>query len=401
MSTVGKYTLVPFILILVMSGAELATDLYLPSLTVIADYYGTSDKIANLTLSLNLLGVAIARPFYGFLCDCYGRRPVMIVGTVILLVSTLFCISPPTMTVLIMARFFQGIGEAVGWVVGLAILRDIYSDRESYTRVMSVMRAVMAVFPAVGPILGAWISHVWNWQATFVFMAAFSCFIVGMVVLKLPETLPVEKRHTFSVKSVAHNYWTILSHWHFLGNVLISALGFSGIWVFMSISPVLYVDQFDFTRRDFSYLLFLGVVAYILGSLYNRHFSKRFTAEQFLTQGLLLLFVSAALLLITVFIDPVSPYLIRFFTAAYMGAMALVFTSTALRALEVFPTMSGSASALMGGIEWMVATILMLIGREFLDGRAALAMSILIFMTTAACLVIYRSLEKKSARNLA
>lgn len=395
-----NYALIPFILVLAMAGAELATDLYIPSLPAIADFFGTTDKVANLTLSLNLLGVAIARPFYGFLCDCYGRRSVMLLGTVILLVSTLFCVAPPNMNALIISRFFQGVGEAVGWVVGLAIMRDVYKDRESYTRVMSVMRAVMAVFPAIGPMLGAFIADIWNWQATFVFMAFFSLVILGFVFFKLPETLAVENRHQFSVRNVARNYWTILRNRVFLGNVLISALGFAGIWVFISASPIMYIEHFGFSRQEYSYFLFAGVFAYFLGSLYNRHFIYKFSTEQFLMQGLILLIVASSLMLVTVLIDPMSPYLIRLFSGMYMGAMAMVFTSTALKALEVFPSMSGSASALMGGLEWAIASTLVFTLREFLE-HAELAASIITFGVALTCLLIHLGVEKKSSRNLA
>lgn len=401
MSATAKYGFIPFILVLTMAGAELATDMYLPSLYDIERIFKSNSEITNLTLSMNLLGIAVSRPFYGFLCDCYGRRWVMFAGAVILCVSSLACAFAPTIGWLIAFRFCQGIGEAVGWVVGIAIMRDVYPERERYTQVMSAMRTVMAVFPAIGPIIGAQISDRYGWAAVFVFMGGVALVIVLSIFFKLPETQKPENRHVFSGRTVLHNYGKIFKNRHFMCNALISALCLAGLWVFIAASNEMYVQKFGFTNDQYSYFLVAGIAFYFVGSTYIRFMNKRLSTEKFLEQGLIGLLVTTVAWVIYVCLFPESPYMIRFFAGVFMGLLPLAFTATAIKSMEQFPSMSGLASAALGTLELVVASIFAALMGNFLDDYSIQACAALNLVVILLSCLIYWFGEKKPAMKAA
>lgn len=130
-----------------------AMQILLPALPVIKDDFAVSTDVAQLTLSLSMLAIAIGTLTYGPLSDKYGRKPVMIVGLIITLVGSLFCLFANSIITLIIGRFVQAFGGAVGLVLARAIVRDVYGAEQA-ARVIATLVMVMVVLPMMSPAVG-------------------------------------------------------------------------------------------------------------------------------------------------------------------------------------------------------------------------------------------------------
>ena len=102
-----------------------ATQILLPAVPVIRQDFAVSDDIAQLTLSLSMAAIAFGTLTYGPLADKYGRRPIILLGLFICFAGSLLCALAGTIELLIIGRFVQAFGAAVGLVLARAIIRDV------------------------------------------------------------------------------------------------------------------------------------------------------------------------------------------------------------------------------------------------------------------------------------
>lgn len=123
-----------------------AMQILLPALPVIKETFQVSTEVAQLTLSLSMLAIALGTLFYGPLSDKYGRKPVMLLGLFITIVGSIFCFLANTIELLIVGRFIQAFGGAVGLVLARAIVRDVYGAQEA-ARVIATLVMIMVVIP--------------------------------------------------------------------------------------------------------------------------------------------------------------------------------------------------------------------------------------------------------------
>ena len=218
--TPGRVPLIiPAVLISASAASILSTDLYTPSLPHLPAYFDTDAESVQLTLSLNLLGFALAQLLYGPLSDRFGRRPVLLAGMLAFVLCSLGCALAQSVEALIVARTLQGITAATEAVVALAVIRDLYDD-ESGVRVLGAYGMTVALAPAVGPIIGGYV-HVWQgWRANFILLAVVAAVVVALVWRFLPETTTPD-RAAMRPRRLLDDYWALFRTRRYLVTALV------------------------------------------------------------------------------------------------------------------------------------------------------------------------------------
>src|SRR5271170_1847587 len=145
-----------------MLGA-LSIDAYLPALPSLAVYFSVSLPAAQQTLSIYLFAFAFMTLFYGTLSDSFGRRPIILISLGFYFVASLGAACSPTLGWLLFFRLLQGLSAGGGWVVGRAVIGDLFSGAEAQ-RIMSYVSLVFGLAPALAPILGGWVLAAWGWR---------------------------------------------------------------------------------------------------------------------------------------------------------------------------------------------------------------------------------------------
>ena len=154
----------------------------LPALPVIKETFSVSNDVAQLTLSLSMLAIAIGTLVYGPLSDKYGRRPVMLFGIVITLIGSAVCFIADSIVLLISGRFIQAFGGAVGLVLARAIVRDVYGPEEA-ARVIATLVMVMVVLPMMSPALGGELMQQFGFESVFIVIALASAIAFIFLLL--------------------------------------------------------------------------------------------------------------------------------------------------------------------------------------------------------------------------
>ena len=348
--------LVVILAALSMLGA-LSIDAYLPALPTIAHDYGATMPAVQQTLTVYLVAFAFMSLFYGTLSDSFGRRPVILYALGCYFVSSLGAAYAPSLGWLFVFRLLQGLSAGAGGVVGRAIVGDMFIGAEAQ-KVMAYISVVFGLAPALAPILGGWVLAGWGWRSIFYFIAFFT-FILGLACLRwLPESLALEKRHSFEFRAVVGRYIEVGSHARFVFRSCAIALTFTGIMVYVASAPVYIIDLLHLTVKDFGWLFVTFIAGMTFGSMAAGHLSHRLKPGVLIAAGYVIMAIAATgNLIYTAFLEVRIPWAVvpHFF---YGFGMALGTPAMTVLTLEMFPHVKGLPSSLQSFIFLIIFSVI-------------------------------------------
>ncbi len=388
--------LVPVILVLAIATTEMAVDMYIPSLPLLSHYFHAKEEIVALTLSGHLLALFISGTIYGPLSDRLGRRFTLILGMTVFAFGAFLGGLSPTIEFLIASRFIQGLGGSVSWIVGIAMVKDLYEE-ERCSRILSTMYMIIAFAPGIAPIIGTQVVAASGWRATFFIVAGLSVFVTFIMAIALKETLLPAKRMTLSLKTLVLNYFTIIRNPFFSGYAMISALLYAGWWGYISAIPYIFMDVLKVELIHFGYYQIGLVCAFIIGSNLNRFCVTKFGVNLVLIYGLIVCTVGSVLFLFYALIATPDPIYITTLMGIYCVGMGLVFANTATRALDLFPNFKGAASAMMGGFESLIPVATVSLVSNFFNDTILPVVLIQLACAVVCILIISALVVKESS----
>jgi DHA1 family bicyclomycin/chloramphenicol resistance-like MFS transporter len=190
-------------LIAVLAGLSLFPEtIYSPSLPSIVLVLRASESLVEYTLTIYLLAFGVGTLFWGRLSDRFGCKPCVLVGLMVFVLGCLGCYLSGSINWLLFARFVQAFGGNVGSVLGQTICRDAFHG-PALGKIYAVVGSALAVFPAIGPIIGGFIAENFGWANIFLFLIFFGIIVSLITVFFLPETHHKENRQLVSIKKVA------------------------------------------------------------------------------------------------------------------------------------------------------------------------------------------------------
>ena len=340
----------PVLLLLLTVFGPISMDLYIPALPALTADLGAATSVAQLTVTACLIGLAGGQLVAGPLSDRFGRRGILLVGIVAYILTSGLCAVSPTIELLIVARFAQGLAGSIGVVIAQAAGRDIYSNGaliRFYGRL-----TVMGGFAAVlGPLIGGVLTTLTDWRGLFVFLAALGAGILIATLLVFRETLRVEQRIRGGFRRTMSDFRLLISDRVFLGAVL--CLGFMYSALFAYISGSSFVLQDIYGLSPLGYALAFGVNS--AGFMASGYLAGR-GAEKWSVRGTLVLgiIVACAGALGMLAAGVVAMPLWVVLTSLFLIASGVAITSppATTLALVEYPQIAGTASSLLGTVRF-------------------------------------------------
>ena len=332
----------------------LATDLYLPALPIMPGELNTTASNIQMTIGVMTFGVAIGQLFGGPISDTMGRKLPLIIGNLLCVISGIICAYAPSIEILLLGRFLQGLTGSVGVVISKAIARDFASGQE-LTKLFALLMMVNGLAPVLAPLVGGQLLLFTTWRVIFVILALFSTILlVGSFLFR--ESLPKEKRITGGIGTAAKNYIKLIKDKPFLGQTLIQLFAFSAFFSYISGSSFVYQNIFQLSAQEFSYLFGINSCGIILASAISGRISNVITSKQLLTFSLWQLTIGSLLFLVAMLLEwsltPVT--IILFFTVC---TVSLFGSASFSMAMTSYGKMAGSASAILGFASMFAAGI--------------------------------------------
>jgi len=165
-----------------------AYSIAVPVLPDLSARYGASPTTIGLlfaSFGVTLLGVSVP---IGSVSDRIGRKMPLVGGLVLLALSTILFAFADSLPWLFAARLAQGAADAVTWVVGFALIADLYGPAER-GRVMGFVMSGTSFGLMIGPSLGGWLYETGGMKLPFLTVALFAAMAaIGFIWLRLPES---------------------------------------------------------------------------------------------------------------------------------------------------------------------------------------------------------------------
>ena len=332
----------------------LSIDMYLPSMPTIAQDFNVADATVQLTISCYLLGFSFGQLLFGPITDSYGRRYVLIAGLIIFIVAALICGIASNINQLITARFFHGIAAAATSIVINALMKDIYCDRDEFSKMMSFVMLISNVAPLLAPIIGGFILYWFNWQANFYTISLTALIGLALVIIFIPETLSKAKRSKFSFTRILSNFIMLFRHGQVLTYMMIGAFAGAGLFSFLSLGPFVYMNLHGVASTHFGYYFALNIVVMVFMNTLNSRLVKHVGSFKMMQLGLFIQFVMAIGLMIVTLFNLGFIYLV-ICIAGYIGCMSTIGGNSMAIILDFYPHIAGTASSLAGTIRFAVA----------------------------------------------
>ncbi|WP_144817055.1 MULTISPECIES: Bcr/CflA family multidrug efflux MFS transporter [Enterobacteriaceae] len=383
-----------FILGLLAMLMPLSIDMYLPALPVIAQQFGVPAGSAQMTLSTYILGFALGQLLYGPMADSLGRKPVILGGTLIFAVAAGACALAQSIDQLITLRFFHGLAAAAASVVINALMRDIY-PKEEFSRMMSFVMLVTTIAPLLAPMIGGAVLVWLSWHAIFWILAIAALLASLMIFFFISETLPVERRQPFRIRTTLGNFATLFRHKRVLSYMLASGFSFAGMFSFLSAGPFVYIELNHVLPQNFGYYFALNIVFLFMMTIINGRFVRRVGALRMFRAGLWIQFVMALWMVVSAAFD-VGFWALVVGVAAFVGCVSLVASNAMAVILDEFPHMAGTASSLAGTFRFGIGAIVgALLSLATFNSAWPMIWSIAFCATSSILFYLYASRPKR------
>lgn len=386
---------IEFVALCAMMFATIAfsIDAMLPALPDIgAELSPLDPNRAQLILTSFVLGMGVGTFFTGPLSDALGRKPVVIGGAVLYTISAAMAWQSQSLELVLLARFFQGIGAAGPRIVTLAIIRDLMSGREM-ARLVSIVMMVFTIVPAVAPTLGAGIIAVSDWRGVFLAFILFSAVTAVWLGVRLPEPLPREKRRPFRIAMLFSGLREMMGIPMVVISIIVQTLSFAMLLSLLSSVQQIYDITFD---RGHSFHLWFGGIALVSGtaSILNAALVMRLGMRFLVTATLgAQIVLSSWMLVMTMILPEGGNLLFACFVVWQTGLFfqaGMTLGNLNAMAMEPLGHMAGTAASVMGAISTVVAAVLAIpVGLAFDDTPLPLAVAVAIAAAISFVLMLW------------
>lgn len=373
-----------FVLALLTAFGPLSIDMYLPALPEIARQFSVELSSVQLSLASFLIGLACGQIFYGPITDRFGRKKPLYFGLILYGVSSIFCASSGSVDGLILFRFMQALGSCAGMVISRAIVRDMYRPHEA-ARVFSLLMLIMGLAPILAPIIGGVITENFGWRSIFWVLATISLLTLVAVHFFLEETHASE--NVSGKTNVFKNYLEVLNDKNFIGHTLSMSLIYGGMFAYITGSAFVFITHYGLTPSQYSWVFGINAFGLIAFSQINGRLLRKNNPEAILKK--VYPFAALAgifLFVIGLFDGPLWGMCVGLFL--FILNMGMIAPNAAASALAHQKKFAGSASALMGTLQFVIAAIISSLVSHFHDGTIR-PMSFLIFGCGVLAYVIH------------
>ncbi len=379
-SGLKKFNLI-LVLAFMSSLAPLSTDMYLPALGEVQKSFATDSFYTQLSLASFFIAFALGQLLYGPLSDIYGRKKPLYLGILLFILSSLACISFDSIYAFIFFRFLEALGGCAGVVIARAIVNDNFELKEA-AGLFALMMVISSLAPMLSPGLGSILLDYFSWKSIFVVL-----FLLGIVLLfYVFWGLNGIKENTtslkFNLKEILGNYTKILKDRRFRIYVFASSFVMATMFAYITGSSYVFREYYGLSEKAYGILFGINAASFMIFANINARIVRRYSPYSVLPYSFAAMFGIAILLALVSFFDwGFLAFEILLFLM--IGMLGFIIPNATTLAMARFKQNSGSASAMLGAIQFALAG-----GISFVVSLLRANNPLLLALVITSCLVV-------------
>ncbi|WP_141732347.1 Bcr/CflA family multidrug efflux MFS transporter [Oligoflexus tunisiensis] len=370
----------------------LSVDMYLPAFPEMASSLAAPLPSVEASLASYFAGLSLGQLFYGPLADRFGRKIPLLIGLVIYALASIACALAQSIEAVIALRFLQALGACGGMVIPRAIVRDRFGHQES-ARIFSLLMLIMGVAPILAPMMGGYVSANFGWRSIFWFLTAFSGIIIASVATFLPETHGVNPE--FKIKGSLVTFGRLLRDREFMRYTLAGSIAQAGMFAYITGSPFVFIEYFGIPPENFGWVFGFNALGLIAMSQLNARLLRTYSYEKILHVALYVL-TAAGLVLMLSGISGGGFWAVLVPLFIYVATLGTTFPNAAAGALASQGRNAGSASAMLGTIQMLSASLAAFMVSH-LHATSAATMATIVGICGISSLTFYMIMKRKES----
>jgi DHA1 family bicyclomycin/chloramphenicol resistance-like MFS transporter len=357
--------------------------------------FGAGASGAQFTLTSCLIGLALGQLLAGPLSDRLGRRRPLLLGVAAYSVASLFCALSPSLGVFTGLRLVQGLAGAAGIVISRAAVRDLYSGVAA-ARFFSILMLVNGLAPILAPVIGGQLLKVTSWRGVFVTLAVIGGMLMLGAAAAFHETLPPERRRADGLRATLATMRGLCRDRVFVGYAVTCGLSFAAMFSYIAGSPFVLEDIYGISPQVFSAVFAANACGIVAASQLNHRLLSSYTPRALLRVALLAGAGAGVVLLTLVLVGGLGVWAVIVPLFVVVSSVGIVMPNSTALALTDHPEAAGSASALLGMLQFVfgagVAPLVGVAGKH-----TAVPMAVMIAVLSVGALVAMGALTRRRA----
>lgn len=353
--------LIAVILMDLLTGMEF--DLFVPSFPELQAYFNLTPSWVEALLSANFIGYCLSLFCVGSLSDRYGRKPIILLGLVIFVLGSILCVATTSYQLLLVGRLFQGIGIAAPAILSFLIIADAYPLKKQQF-FMSMLNGVMNISVAAAPVLGSYIALYFQWRGNFMLLLLLGLMVLVVTILLVPSYPLPEHKETLSLRG----YLPVFRSKPLLLLMLNIVLMFLPYWIFVGMSPLLYIKDLGVSLAHFGYYQGILALVFALGSILFGLLMHRYAQRQMLNLASTFYIVSFISLLLITLLDSHNPLMITLAFIPFIISQIIPSNMLGPLCLNFMPQAKARVAAVLQGSRLVLASLSLQLAGYFYQG---------------------------------
>jgi MFS transporter, DHA1 family, multidrug resistance protein len=325
----------------------ITTDLYLPALPSITQALGASMPQAQLTLSALLLCFGISQLVWGPVSDKYGRKPVLLAGLALYVLSSAGSAFSSNVESLIAWRACQGAAMGAAVMAARAMVRDLYAPQQA-AQVMSKGLSGLGVIAVMSVPMGSLISTYLGWRFALAALGIYAAFVLLLVVLKFNETNQRKNRAALQPIILISTWQGILAHPQFWTYALLALTSYCGLFVFLAGSSFVFLQVLATSKWVYSALMVSISIVYVAGTVLSRRVLARVGVQRMIWIGGWITLSACVMYIAVLLLAPSSVIALGLCHMVFMLGHGFHQPAGQSGSAAAFPQAAGAASAMAG-----------------------------------------------------
>jgi len=362
-------------------------DMYLPAFPVIAADLRTTPEMVSYSLSSYFIGICAGQIMIGPLLDRFGRKPPLLGGLILYLISALGCAWAPTIETLIIFRFFQAAGGCAGMVTPRAIIRDVFPVHEN-ARIFSLLILIIGVSPIIAPTAGGYIAAHFGWHSIFLLLAAITFAITLVVIFVLPESRRPDATFSLRPRPIITSFYSVFRNTQFFTYAFTGSLASAGLYAYLAGSPFVFMELYHVSGQHYGWIFAIIAGGLITSSQVNNLLLTKYRSEQIIPVVISVQCGIAALLVTGTALNVLNLYGTIACIFVYLCCQGFSFPNSSALSMAPFSKEAGSASALLGSIQMALGAVASALVGVLSDGSALPMVSVMAACSFSALIVL-------------